>query len=142
MAELRKTLYCLLLLASSFNVVADSVVVIVNPANVVKRLERHQVVDIYMGRLLTFPDGSSALPMDQLPESDERSEFYHKLVNKSVAQVNAYWARVLFTGRASPPRVIPDSSAVLRTVGNNDHAIGYIAENQVDDTVKVVFRFE
>jgi ABC-type phosphate transport system substrate-binding protein len=59
-------------------------------------------------------------------------------VGKSVAEVNAYWAKLLFTGRASPPRSLTDSETVLQVVRENRNAIGYIESEYADDTVRVV----
>ena len=139
---LRKILLFLLLLISAGDLNAGNIVVIINSDNPLEQLTRHQVVDLYMGRQLLFPDGTSALPLDQAMHTTERAIFYRKLVNRRVAEINAYWARLLFSGRASPPRSMIDSDEILRTVRNNPGAIGYIDEDQVDQTVKVVFRLE
>ncbi|MBV1920666.1 MAG: hypothetical protein KUG73_08275, partial [Pseudomonadales bacterium] len=95
------------------------IVVIVNSENTASDFSQRQLVDLYMGRDLYFPDGSMALRLDQSPKSQVRHDFYRNLVGKSVAQINAYWARLLFTGRASPPQVISDSQGVLKAVRNN-----------------------
>jgi ABC-type phosphate transport system substrate-binding protein len=117
---------------------AAELVVIVNPANHTTELTRRQLVNLYMGRTQHYPDGTFALPVDQAPDSEARKNFYKTLVDKSVAEVNAYWAKLLFTGRASPPRSVSDADTVLRVVRDNRDAIGYIERRYVDDTVKVV----
>lgn len=119
---------------------AAEVVIIVNPENPTSQLNRDQVIDIYMGRYTHFPDSSSAKPIDQAIDSPIRAIFYQKLVNKSVAQINAFWARLLFTGRATPPKALSDGKSVTNTVMNNRDAIGYIDSQYLDDKVKVVFR--
>ncbi len=118
------------------------VVVVVHPDNPAQELSRRQLVDLYMGRTLYFPDGSLVLRIDQAPESSVRANFYRGLVDKSVAEVNAYWARLLFTGRASPPQILEDSQSVLKAVRSNRNAIGYIDSADVDNTVKVVGRVQ
>lgn len=93
-----------------------------------------------MGRYQNFPNGEAAFPIDQQPTSEIRSTFYRNLVNKSVVQMNAYWAKLLFTGRSSPPRVMSDSEAVKKAVQENKGAIGYINSTELDDNVKVIGR--
>jgi ABC-type phosphate transport system substrate-binding protein len=115
-------------------------VLIVHPANPVEQLTREQVVDIYMGRNINFPGGNAALPIDLSPDSPLRAAFYQSLVGKTVSQVNAFWARLLFTGRATPPHVLPDIQTVLKTVAENRDAVGYIDDINLDNTVKIVFR--
>lgn len=114
--------------------------VVVNTENTASSLTQRQLIDLYMGRNLYFPDGQLALRLDQAPDSAVRHQFYQRLVGKTVAQVNAYWARLLFTGRASPPQVIQHSKDILKTVRNNHHAIGYMDENDVDDSVRIISR--
>jgi hypothetical protein len=117
-------------------------VVIVNPDNKVSQMKKNEVVDLFMGRYVIFPTGVSALPLDQPVTSETRKRFYDLLTGKSVAQVNAYWARLIFTGRASPPRVMPDVETTLRVVRENKDAIAYIPKNDLDSTVKVVLTFD
>lgn len=121
---------------------AAETVVIVNPGNPVASLSREQVVDIYMGRQLNFPNGSSALPIDLPPDTAQRAGFYQRLVGRSVAQINAYWARLLFTGRATPPRVLGSVAAVLKSVRENRDAIAYVSSDDLDGKVKVAYRFK
>ncbi len=118
------------------------VVVIVNSENATSDFSQRQLVDLYMGRDLYFSNGEMALRLDQSPTSKVRHDFYKNLVGKSVAQINAYWARLLFTGRASPPQVISDSEGVLKAIRNNANAVGYINESELAPGVKVVARVD
>lgn len=135
--RLQYTIIFPLLLAISVLAKAE-IVVVVNAQNPVQELSQRELVDLYMGRNQFFPDNAIALRLDQAPDSSVRAEFYTKLVNKSVAKVNAYWAKLLFTGRASPPMVLSDSESILQAIRNNRNAIGYMQRDEVDDTVKVV----
>lgn len=119
---------------------ASEILVVVNPDNPVDTLTRDQVVDLYMGRRTNFPDGVPALPIDLDADSPLRAAYYQRLVGKTVAQVNAYWARLLFTGRMTPPRILPDQAAVIDVVHENRGAIGYIDSQDLDGRVKVVFQ--
>ena len=141
MRLLKITILAGMLISISANAMGE-ILVIVNPANETVTLTQRQLVDLYMGRNLQFPNGNLTLPLDQAPDSEIRAIFYKTLVSKSVAQVNAYWARLLFTGRASPPRPLADTAAVLQVVRENRDAIGYIDSSALDGTVKVVGRVE
>jgi len=118
------------------------IVVVVNAANPIESFSRRELVDLYMGRTQHFPDGSLVLRLDLPPDSQVRSDFYRGLVNKSVAEVNAYWAKLLFTGRASPPQVMDNSQNVLKAVRENKNAVGYVDSKDVDASVKVVARVD
>lgn len=133
------TLLCLLINTPA---VYAEIVIVANLKNSTEALSARQLLDIYMGRYQSFPNGEPAFPLDLLPDSPLRVDFYQKLTNKSVAEVNAYWARLLFTGRATPPRVMSDSLTVLKAVRENLGAIGYIDSTHIDGTVKVIARVD
>ena len=115
-------------------------VVIVHPASGMKNLTRQQVIDIYLGRIQTNMDGKKIVPYDQPQDSEIGAVFYQQLTGRAVTSVNTYWARLLFTGRASPPRQPSDNMSVINIVARNLDAIGYIDERDLDDRVSVVFK--
>jgi ABC-type phosphate transport system substrate-binding protein len=141
MKRLARTITLLLGLLVAF-VARAEIVVVVNTNHPVTGFNQQELADLYMGRNLYFPDGSLALRLDQTPKSQIRNGFYRKLVNKSVAEVNAYWAKLLFSGRATPPQTAEDSLAILNAVQNNLYAIGYIDSEDLTDQVKVVARVD
>ncbi len=124
------------------NAAQADIAVITHPQSNVTQLTREQVVDIYMGRTSTFPNGRPAIAFDLKGNQPTRSAFYQQLVGKSVAQINAYWARLLFTGSATPPMALKDSATMLHMVQENRDAIGYIDSTEMSGKLNVVFRFE
>ncbi len=122
---------------NSGSLVAE-VVVIANKDNLVKLLTKKQVIDIYMGRTSLFPDGQAALPIDQDTDSPIRELFYRSLVNKTVNEINAYWARLIFSGRATPPQTIDSAQSIIEFIKDNKAAIAYIRKEELTDDVKVV----
>ncbi len=128
--------YALLLLAAP--VEAQSVVVIVNPASGVQSLTRYQAVDIFLGRYRKLPTGLAALPIDLSPSTPDRTRFYSLLVHKSPAEMSSYWARLVFSGQATPPFQAPDARTAVDLVATNPNAIAYVDPSAVDRRVKVV----
>lgn len=116
---------------------ADDMVVIVNAASHVHSMTRDQVIDIFMGRFRQLPSGATALPID-VAEPGERQSFYELLVHKNLAEIGSYWARLVFSGQATPPFRAPDSRAALKLVATNPDAIGYCYRSAVTGRVKVV----
>lgn len=114
------------------------IAVIVNRDSPIDNFTHRELVDLYMGRNLFLPSGALAVRIDQAPTSSIRRAFYEELVGKSVAEVNAYWAKLLFTGQSTPPYSLDSSQKVLEVVGKNLNAIGYIDAEEVDETVKTV----
>jgi len=118
--------------------VRAEVVVVVSPANSVTALSAEQVADIFLGKSSRFPDGNVAVPIDQAENSSERTEFYSRFADKTLAQVKMHWAKLIFTGRGQPPRKAKDAGEVKKLLARNPNAIGYIDRSEVDDTVVVL----
>lgn len=130
-----------ILLLMPFTAEAETLVV-VNPENSVSGLTREQIVDIYMGRRQYFPGGGVAQPFDLPSDSRVKADFYRRLVDRSIPQINAYWARLQFSGRATPPRTLDSAQTVLKMLLHNREAIAYIDSNELDNKVKVVYRLK
>jgi hypothetical protein len=111
------------------NVHAEDIVVIVNPA--AKPVSKEQIVDVYLGR------SAQLTPIDQTVGSSIYVQFYQRATGRDAAQIKAIWSRILFTGRGQPPKQLPDSAAVKKSVAANPNAVGYIEKSAVDATVKV-----
>ncbi len=122
--------------------VRGEVLVVVNQNSSVESLTKSEVVDIFMGRFTTFPNGEKAKVFDLAPKSELKSEFYAKLVNRTEAQIDAYWARLLFSGRSSPPNKTNSPAQLIDELHSTSHGIGYISSQDLTDTLKVVYRFE
>lgn len=105
---------------------AKSIAVIVHAENPTDTLSKKQLIDLYMGRYVAFTDNQTARPFDTVMPENLRTLFYKRLVNMSLSRVNAYWSRVRFTGRATPPEIQQNEQAVLESVANNPSAIGYV----------------
>lgn len=115
------------------------IVVIVNPRSNITALTHHQIIDIYMGRNPGLTNDLKLQPYDQAIDSLIRSDFYYGITGKPASAINAYWARLLFTGRASPPKSVVDDSAILDIVEKNPMAIGYLDKRYLNDHVTVVY---
>lgn len=117
---------------------AEDLAVIVNKASPIGQLNRKQLVYIYMGRQKQY-EGGAFMPLDMAEKSAERARFYRALMNKDLAEINAYWSRLLFSGRSTPPVTVPRITQLLETVVDNPGAIAYIPESRVSADVRVVY---
>lgn len=128
---------CLLALLPATACRAD-VVVVANSRSGIDKLSRDEVINIFLGRFRQLPSGLSALPIDLPATQAERATFYRLLVNKELADINAYWARLVFSGRTTPPRQAKSADEVIDFVGTTPGAVGYLDRSKVDARVKVV----
>lgn len=119
------------------SVIAD-VVAVVSAKSPVTTLTNTQLTDIFLGRANRFPNGDSAVPIDQPEGSTARNEFYARFAGKSAAQIKAIWSKIIFTGRGQPPKEVADSIEMKKRISENPSTIGYLEENMVDNSVKPV----
>ena len=112
-------------------------VVIVNPDNS-NTLTEKQISDIFMAKAKTYPDGSSAKPLDRPERSPIRVSFINTILGKNEVQFKSYWARLIFTGRAIPPQIVDSDNETKKLVSSDPQYIGIIDKSAVDGTVKVI----
>ncbi|MBP1204733.1 ABC-type phosphate transport system substrate-binding protein [Duganella sp. 1411] len=113
-------------------------VIVVSAKNPLSSLRHEQVAAIFLAQTDRFPDGAEAVPLDLPPASAPRDAFYQRVAAMSPAQMKAYWTKMVFTGRAQPPRELRTSAAVRRMVADNPAMIGYIERAALDASVKVL----
>ena len=51
---------------------------------------------------------------------------------KELAEINAYWSRLVFSGKTTPPRQAASSQEVLDWLSTHKGAIGYIERSRLD----------
>jgi ABC-type phosphate transport system substrate-binding protein len=136
----RKCLMLSLLLAATMLVASAraEVVVVVSSKSNITRLTAEQTTKIFLGKVVTFPNGVTAYPLDQPEGSAVRDEFYAKVARKNASQLTAYWAKIIFTGDGRPPKTLADNLAVRKAVAASPNAIGYIDKSVVNRSVRVV----
>ncbi|EXJ16220.1 type 2 periplasmic-binding domain-containing protein [Imhoffiella purpurea] len=117
-------------------------VVVVNASTGIETLTRDQVINIFLGRFRQLPNGEIAIPIDQPAELPIREQFYRRLVNKNPAEIRAYWARLMFSGKTTPPHQADSEQEVLETLMREPGSISYLIENRLQASLKAVFRLE
>ncbi len=120
----------------------EELLVIVNKQNPMNIISKEQVIDLFMGRTPYFPSGDPVVKLDAPSASEVRKDFYQTLVQMSLPEINAYWARLMFSGRATPPMQVPQEQDIVKLVADNTNAIGYIPRplsGELNDDVKTIF---
>lgn len=114
-------------------------VLVASPQSGIERLTQDDVVNIYLGRYRGLSSGLAAEPLDHQIDSEVRARFYRRLVGKSLAEINAYWARLVFSGKTRPPQAVVNAEGMLRIVATRPGALAYVERSQADARVKIVF---
>ncbi len=119
---------------------AAEVAVIVHPSNSAS-LDQAEITRLFTGRGATFSSGAKATPLNLADGVPARAEFDSKVLGKSSSQMKAYWSKLVFTGKGTPPKELASAADVKAAVAADASAIGYIDAASVDATVKVVGKF-
>lgn len=131
---MKKPFLALFMTGLSINASAD-LVIIANPSVSVSSLPASQLSRLFLGQSTTMPDGSRAVPLDA--SGDSRNQFYRDILKRQPEQVEKYWARMIFTGKANPPREVRIAD-IKNIVAETPGAIAYIDRSKVDSSVKIL----
>jgi ABC-type phosphate transport system substrate-binding protein len=107
------------------------VVVIVSSKSSANTMTADDIANIYLGKSSSMKPVDNATPV--------RSQFYTKVAGKDEAQVKAIWSKLVFTGKATPPKELASNADVVKAVSADPNAIGYVDKTAVDASVKVVY---
>lgn len=122
----------------SFNAFAG-LVVIGNTASV-DSLSKSDVQKLFLGKSTKLSNGANARIVELSDGSAGRIAFHEQATQRSEAQVQSAWSRLVFTGKAEAPIQVSDYAGVVSTVASNPNAIGYIDESALTDSVKVLYK--
>ena len=115
------------------------IVLVAGPATAIPPLSKEQAAQLYLGRASTLP-GDTAVSLADLPAGPTRDRFYARLTGKNASQIRAHWSRMVFTGRALPPREVADIDELLALLAADPNLIGYLPAADAEGRVKILLR--
>lgn len=134
-----KILTLLATLIFSSNLWAE-VEVIVHPSNAAS-MSKDDIARIFLGKTRGFPGGAEAVPVGMGKSDASFTEFTEKVLGKSTKQLKAYWAKMVFTGKGTPPKELGSAGDVSNLISNNPNLIGFVPAGSAGAGVKVVGKF-
>jgi hypothetical protein len=126
-----------LLIGNSF-ALAEPLAVVVDAHAGIERMSHDEVINIFLGRYRRLPNGIGATPIDQPEDGNLKNLFYRRLVNKSPSEINAYWARLIFSGKTAPPTQSSSATEVTKLLINSTGGITYMDRSKVDGRFHIV----
>lgn len=127
------------LLVMSFASSAE-VSVIVNPANA-DTFDAKKIKRIYLGKIKTFANGDKVTVLTLEDGAPETAQFHQSALKKSNSQFKAYWSKMAFTGKGTPPKDISSSADMINAIKSDTSAIGFVDSSAVTGDVKVIGTF-
>ncbi len=114
------------------------VVVIAHPSNN-NSFSKEELEALFMVKKSSFADGAKATAYYLSADDTVRHQFDEKVLGKSSSQLKAYWSKLVFTGKGTPPPELGNSAEAVAKVAAEPSAIAYVDKAAVKDGVKVVF---
>lgn len=113
--------------------------IVVNSATPVSELAKRDVSNIFLKKKSRWENGDNAIPIDLSSNSPVREAFSRAVHGRSVSSIKNYWQRQIFSGREVPPQEAASNDDVIRFVGSNPGAIGYVSQGtSIPASVKVL----
>jgi ABC-type phosphate transport system substrate-binding protein len=115
-------------------------VVVVNPGNPIRRLNKAQLSKIYLGKLQGWDINGKIEPVlavDLTAGSPLREKFTQEVLRKSPSEAEAYWRQEIYAGRSFPP-VEQSEPEALAQVRSSVGGIAYVSAGADLKGVKVV----
>ncbi|MBN1779981.1 hypothetical protein JW948_02555 [bacterium] len=125
------------LLAAQLFAAEGNVVVIANQGVPGSSISSGTLKLIYLGKKITWPDGSVVVPVD-LTSGSAQESFLNNYVDKSPSQYSSFWKQAIFTGEGPPPRSFSSTSELVAYVAATPGAVGYVAAGSSTGGAKVL----
>lgn len=127
-----------LLCVSMASLARADIAIIANKNSDIDSLSPTQARKLWLGKIHKLPGTEKITVIDQSSSSLIKEAFYSKLAHKNKDQLKTHWAKIIFTGKAMPPKAVSSDKKVLDIVSANKNTLGYINSNSVTDNVKVL----
>lgn len=134
-----------LLILFTINIFAKDIVVICNKELQLDQLQIYDIRNLYLKKIKAV-DSIKLTPVDN---KKLQKEFNKRIIKKTPVQVNAYWAKMIFSGKAQPPTLLTNDKEVMVAIEKNDDVIkrvasdksviGYILKQNLNSSVKVLY---
>lgn len=134
----KTSLIALILLGGLTSLAANADIAVIVNVNNNNAVSDSDIDRIFLGKNKSFASGDSIKAVNLKSGDATRKEFEEKALGKSSKQVKAYWAKLIFSGKAKPLVETGSDADALAFVAANPEAIAYVDAASVNDTVKVV----
>ncbi|NVK57381.1 MAG: hypothetical protein HWE26_17390 [Alteromonadaceae bacterium] len=120
----------------------SEIVVAVAKSSRIDNISKRELIDVFMGRFDVLENGERVQPVDYSGNSSLRWSFYKRLVGKNQKQINAYWSRLVFSGRAKPPVLVESVEQSVQFILKNPAGLAYFPAGRVSKEMRIVHVLE
>lgn len=115
-------------------------VVVMNSNSSIANVSREQVADVFLGRSKSLRNNQKIIPLECKEDDKNYLDFHEKVTRKNMTQMKAHWAKMVFAGKAAPPKELAPEEAIKLIEASQDY-IGYVDRKFVTGKMKIVFEY-
>jgi ABC-type phosphate transport system substrate-binding protein len=116
---------------------ADEYVIVANKN--MKELSLGEIKAIFLKKI-SFTNDIKVIPINLSSRDAVRSKFEQQILKMNLIKLKSYWTKQHYLGRR-PPITMKSQEAIKTFVKKVDGAIGYMNVNNVDDSVKILYKW-
>ena len=135
-----KNLSIILILFFTLTLQAEDIVVVVSSKFQSNTLQESDVKRIFLAK--TNHINNKRINVIELKNASYKEIFYKKISNKTQSQLRAYWSRLIFTGKAKPPKQVTSVDLLLKNMSKNESIITYLPISMVTDEMKILYKLK
>lgn len=121
--------------------VQAGIVIISHPANS-NNVSVEELQRLYTGKTSSFANGDSVVPLNLADANALRASFDEKALGRSSSQIKAYWSKLVFTGKGTPPKEVASEAEMIKLVSSNPNILGYVSSSADVSGVKVLLNID
>ena len=133
----RQALSILMLTAAACS--AHAGVIVVSKASSLHTMTPDEAQRVFTGRQHSL-QGQTVAALYQR-SGPVREDFNEKILGRTGPELSSYLAALIFTGRAVAPIEVANDDQVKQTLAANPGDVGYISDEAVDDSVRVLLKY-
>ena len=99
--------------------------IVANPSVKVSDISSDALKDVFLGTRISLPGSGMVEPV--LAKAGAAHEAFLKDLGKTDSALSAYYRRLVFTGKASMPKICGSDAEVIAYVARTKGAIGYVS---------------
>ena len=113
----------------------EAQVIVANSSVKLSAISKNDLSDIFTGVSVNFSDGSRAIPVT-LKDGPVHEEFLKRYIGKKEMLFRGDWRVLVFSGRATMPKVFATEEDLMEYVRSVPGAIGYVGAPKHDPQIK------
>ena len=110
---------------------------IVNKSNTNTQITKSELKKIFLGKKTSWSNNKKIV-LVVYKKNEIQNEFFKDILKKNETQFSMYWKKAVFTGRGIQPTILKTVKEIKKFIIENPNAIGYIAKEKLDKSLKEI----